>query len=243
MSRHGQLMAAVLSCGPNASVSHGSAGWLWGIVSWRERIDLVVPHHVLRRRPDIHLHRRVGFDASDVIRIEGVPATEPIDTVIDLACHRSESELARIVREADRLDLVDPEALRSALDEIPRRPGIGRLRRLLDSETFALTDSELERRFLRLVRNAGLPRPETQVWLNGLRVDFYWPELGLVVETDGLRYHRTPGQQKEDHLRDQTHIAAGLTALRFAATQIRHEPARTAATVKEVVSRLQAEAR
>lgn len=150
-------MAAVLSCGPNASVSHGSAGWLWGIVPWTERIDLVVPHRVMRRRPDIHLHRRVGFDPSGV-RIAGVPVTDPVDTVIDLACHRSESELARIVREADRLDLVDPEGLRSALDGISRRPGIGRLRRLLDSETFALTDSELEHRFLRLVRNAGLPR-------------------------------------------------------------------------------------
>jgi very-short-patch-repair endonuclease len=183
------------------------------------------------------------FDSSNIARVEGIPVTKPIDTVIDLACHASDSQLARIVRETDRLDLIDPERLRSALDEIPRRPGIGRLRKLLDSETFAPTDSELERDFRRLVRRAGLPRPETQVWVNGFRVDFYWPKLGLVVETDGLRYHRTAGQQKEDHLRDQTHTAAGLTALRFAATQIRHEPARTTAILREVVSRLQADAR
>ena len=37
---------------------------------------------------------------------------------------------------------------------------------------------------------AGDPGP-----VNGFRVDFYWPDLGLVVETDGLRYHRTPAQQ------------------------------------------------
>ena len=33
--------------------------------------------------------------------------------------------------------------------------------------------------------------PLTSQRLNGFRVDFFWPELGLVVETDGLRYHRT----------------------------------------------------
>jgi hypothetical protein len=70
-----------------------------------------------------------------------------------------------------RLDLADPETVRSALDLLPRRPGVGRLRGLLDPETFALTDSELESRFLRLVHAAGLPRPETQAWLNGYRVD------------------------------------------------------------------------
>jgi very-short-patch-repair endonuclease len=30
--------------------------------------------------------------------------------------------------------------------------------------------------------------------VNGFKVDFFWPELGLVVETDGWRYHRTPGR-------------------------------------------------
>lgn len=109
---------------------------------------------------------------------------------------------------------------------------------LLDSDTFALTDSELERRFFRLVRDADLPLPKTQVWLNGYRVDFHWPELGLVVETDGLQYHRTPSQQKRDRLRDQTHVAAGLTALRFTAAQVRFEPRETMATLIAVTSRL-----
>ena len=36
----------------------------------------------------------------------------------------------------------------------------------------------------------------------------------LVVETDGLRYHRTPAQQSRDRRRDQAHTAAGLTPLR-----------------------------
>jgi very-short-patch-repair endonuclease len=45
------------------------------------------------------------------------------------------------------------------------------------------------------------------------------------VETDGLRYHRTPAQQAADRRRDQAHVAAGLTQLRFTHGQVRYEPA------------------
>jgi very-short-patch-repair endonuclease len=48
-------------------------------------------------------------------------------------------------------------------------------------------DPTLERRFLAIVRHAGLPAPETQQIVNGFRVDFFWPEVELVAETDGLR--------------------------------------------------------
>ena len=109
---------------------------------------------------------------------------------------------------------------------------------MLDAQTFTLTDSELERRFIALVKAAGLPVPQTQAWLNGFRVDFYWPDLGLVVETDGLRYHRTPAQQKKDRLRDQTHAAAGLTTLRFTAGQVRFERRQVMATLVAVAVRL-----
>ena len=60
--------------------------------------------------------------------------------------------------------------------------------------------------------------------VNGFEVDFYWPDLGLVVETDGWRYHRTPSAQTRDALRDQTHTAAGLTPLRFSHCQVKYEP-------------------
>ncbi len=101
-----------------------------------------------------------------------------------------------------------------------------------------LSDSEPERRFLPVARTAGLPKPLTRRLVNGFRVDFYWPDLGLVVETDGLRYHRTPAQQAKDRVRDQTHTAAGLTPLRFTHAQIAFEPARVAATLTAVGERL-----
>ena len=58
-----------------------------------------------------------------------------------------------------------------------------------------------------------------------------------MVETDGLRYHRTPAQQARDRVRDQTHTAAGLTPLRFTHSQIRHEPRRVIAVLRSVAGR------
>jgi very-short-patch-repair endonuclease len=115
---------------------------------------------------------------------------------------------------------------------------VARLRTLLDAQTFRMTDSELERRFLPIVEGLGMGRPQTQVFLNGFRVDFFWPDLGLVVETDGLRYHRTPAQQARDRLRDQAHAAAGLTTLRFTHRQVRYEPRHVRRTLEAVADRL-----
>jgi very-short-patch-repair endonuclease len=89
-----------------------------------------------------------------------------------------------------------------------------------------------------IARRAGLPRPQTQVHLSRPRVDFHWPELGLVVEVDGLRYHRTAAQQLEDRRRDQAHAAAGRTQLRFAHAQVKFEAGHVAATLSSVAARL-----
>ena len=141
------------------------------------------------------------------------------------------------MNEADKLDLVTPEELRKVLDDVPRLPGLVALRDLLDRGTFVLTDSELERLFLPIARSAGLSPPETGVILHGFKVDFHWPALGLVVETDGLRYHRTPAQQAKDRLRDQVLTAAGLTTLRFTHWQVRHVPHHVRATLVAVATR------
>ncbi len=116
-----------------------------------------------------------------------------------------------MVNEADKRDLVDPEALRIALDDYAGEPGVKPLRTLLDRLTFRLSDTELEVLFRPIAAQAGLPVPLTKEMVNGFEVDFYWPDLGLVVETDGWRYHRTPSAQTRDALRDQTHTASGLT--------------------------------
>jgi very-short-patch-repair endonuclease len=61
-----------------------------------------------------------------------------------------------------------------------------------------------------------------------------------VVETDGLRYHRTPAQQTRDRIRDQAHTAAGLVPLRFSHAQVRYEPKRVTSILTATVARIQA---
>ena len=143
------------------------------------------------------------------------------------------------MNEADRLGLVDPPTLRAGLDVHRGEPGVRTLRTLLDRRTFRLTRSKLERLFLPLAEQVGLSVPLTKQWVNGFEVDFYWPDLGLVVETDGLQYHRTPAQQARDHLRDQAHAVAGLTPLRFTHEQVRYEPAHVRAALLAVTRRLE----
>lgn len=236
---YGWWMAAVLSCGDEALLSHGAAAALWRLRPVPARIDVVVPATLARRRPGIHVHRRSGLDATHCRIVAGIPVTDVVSTLLDLASCEPLGQVERAVNDADRLDLIDPEALRAAIDPLSaKRPGRACLCALLDSQTFSPTDSELERRFLRLVRQAGLSPPETQARVNGFRVDFYWPDLGLVVEADGLRYHRTPAQQRKDRLRDQAHTVAGLTPLRFTAAQIRYEADRVHEALTAVVTRL-----
>lgn len=236
VGQKGRWMAAVLSCGSGALLSHRSAAALWGLLEPPKGIDVVVPRGTRRRRPGITAHRRTDLRPEHRRQIDGIPVTDPVSTLVDLASCVPDGQLERAINEADRLDLVDPETLRLAIESLPRRPGLARLRGLLDRK--ALVDSGLERRFLRLIRPLELPAPHTQAWVNGFRADFYWPHLGLVVETDGLRYHRTPSQQASDRRRDQAHAAAGLTTLRFAEEQIRYEPEGVRATLAAVAGRL-----
>lgn len=81
-----------------------------------------------------------------------------------------------------------------------------------------------------------MAEPKTQQRVKGFRVDFHWPELGLIVETDGLRYHRTPQQQGRDRARDQALIAAGFTVLRFTHAQVTYEPDHVAETLRAVAN-------
>jgi very-short-patch-repair endonuclease len=239
LTRRGVWMAAVLAAGPGALLSHRSAAALWAIRTHpnQAEIEVTVPP-TGRRPPGLRVHRRGSIGGADRVVHQGIPVTAPVRTLIDLGTCLTAPELETAVNEADKLDLVDPETLRTALDSRPRRPGAAGLRRVLDRRTFVLTDSELERRFLPLVRRARLLRPLTGVRVNGFKVDFYWPELGLVVETDGLRYHRTPAQQAMDRERDQAHTAAGLTPLRFTYAQVAFEPIRVVATLTAVADRL-----
>ncbi len=159
-------------------------------------------------------------------------------TLVDVASELSLLRLERAVNEADKLDLIDPEGLRHALDRYTGAPGVRPLRNLLDKRTFRLSDSDLEIFFRPIATAAGLPAPLSKQFLNGFEVDFFFPTLGLVVETDGLRYHRTPSTQARDARRDRAHILAGMTPIRFTHYEIKHEPSRVQAELDRAATLL-----
>jgi len=73
--------------------------------------------------------------------------------------------------------------------------------------------------------------------LYGHRVDFFFRADKLVVETDGLRYHRTATQQKKDRLRDQELTANGLRVVRFTHGQIKYESDHVAGVLRRLSSK------
>jgi hypothetical protein len=232
-------MAAVLACGEGAALSHRSAAALWDI--GRERgamVDVSVRRRYECRRPGIRARGRPSLPAQDIVMQRQIPVTCPARTLLDLATELDDPALERAVNEADKRDLIDPDALRDSLEDFAGEPGVRALRTLLDRHTFRLSDSKLELLFRPIAAAAGLPPPLTKAAVNGFEVDFFWPGLGLVVETDGLRYHRTPSAQARDHLRDQTHTAAGFTPLRFTHRQVKYEPQYVRSTLKSTADRL-----
>lgn len=237
-------MAALLACGDGAVLSHSSAAALWRIgKEQRGLVELSLPSSSRRRHPGLRIHRRPSLNLQrDLTREYGIPVTTPVQTLIDMSLRLDRAGVERMINEADKYNLAHPPQLREALDERAGEKGAAKLRFILDRRTFRLTKEELERRFLPLARQAGLPTPLTGQFVNEFEVDFYWPELGLVVETDGLRYHRTPAEQARDRLRDQAHTAAGLTPLRFTHEQVRYEPDHVLAVLRTTAGMLAARA-
>jgi predicted transcriptional regulator of viral defense system len=162
VGQHGRWMAAVLACGAPAVLSHRSAAALWGI--WREAqsIEVSIPAARIRRRPGIRVYRRANLELADIGRHHGIPVTQPICTLVDLAARLPAAQLEAAVNEADKLGLVDPEALRAGLDGRAERRGAPALRKLLDRPSFALTTRSWSAGSCRSGdgRGSGSPRPD-----------------------------------------------------------------------------------
>jgi very-short-patch-repair endonuclease len=221
----GRWMAAVLACGDDAVLSHRSAAELWGI-GYEEsgRIDVSIRRRSKITRRGVLVRARPKLAEPSVVRRFGIPVTHPVQTLIDLATELKPMRLERAVNQADVHDLVDPETLRRSLDAFVGVPGVKTLRTMLDRHTFRLSDSDLEILFRPLARAAAFPSPLSKHWVLGYEVDFFFPDHGLIVKTDGLRYHRTPAQQARMVKRDQKHAAAGFRVLRFTHWQVAYAP-------------------
>ena len=191
-------MAAALTCGDDAVLSHRSAAALLGIGSELPgRIDVSVPRRCELRRSGLLIRGRPSLAAGDLDFSDGIPVTSPTRTLIDLTTELDIIAVERAVNDADKRNLVDPESLRVALDRYTGEPGVRSLRKLLDKLTFRLSDSDLEIYFRRIVKAARLPMPLSKQRVNGFEVDFFWPDFSLVVETDGCAITARPQLKRE----------------------------------------------
>jgi very-short-patch-repair endonuclease len=219
----GRLMAAVLSCGNGAAVSHYAAGALQGLLKERgPRVDVTVPGSGGRRLRGALIIHRGALPDGEVTNVDGIPVTSPARTVRDLAGFLPRRQLERVIDEANylRLDLSDlrprrgcrgSQLLNGILAE--HQPGTTRTR------------SELEERMLDLLHSQRLPTPEINADVEGYEVDFVWHDHGLIVETDGWRAHGTRAAFERDRRRDADLVSAGWRVLRFSYKRLEREPA------------------
>jgi hypothetical protein len=229
----GRRLAAVLACGPGAALSHRSAADHWGLLrTERTRVDVTTPR-TRRAIPGIDLHRSRSLDARDTTTHEAIPITTVARTLLDVAATVRHQRLERALAQAERLQLYDHGAITDVLERANGHRGRTALARAVRSEP-KLTRSELEAKFLRLVRRAGLPEPDANTSLDapdhpGLEVDFYWPAHRLVVETDGWDTHKTKAAFKSDRRKDAALTSVGYRVMRFTYDDVVYD----AATVVE----------
>jgi hypothetical protein len=79
-------LSAVLACGPSARASHRTAASLWDIAPRPDAalpVEVKVPGHKVIRRPGIRAYRVRGLEAHAFATVHGVPATDPVQTLLD----------------------------------------------------------------------------------------------------------------------------------------------------------------
>jgi very-short-patch-repair endonuclease len=216
----GRLWAAVLATG--GVLSHRSAAAVWDLRP-APRANEVTTLRAGHSRHGITVHR-IRLDPSEITRTDDdLPITKPMRTLLDLATTLTPFYLERAVHRAAELRLLDASLVPS------QRRGARRLRTALQSLEHhkpQLTRSELEERFLKLVFDHDLPRPLTNVRVNGHTVDAYWPHARLIVELDSHEWHLNPQAFETDRRRDIDHVTAGDRVIRLTARRLTPTTAR-----------------
>lgn len=115
------------------------------------------------------------------------------------------------------------------------------LRALLgEGSAHSFTRSEAERRFLELLRSAGLPPAHTNVPQGPFELDFFWPDLNVAVEVDGFAFHRSRAQFENDRRKDAWLLTRGIRMIRVTWRQITREPIVVAVQVGQALALAQA---
>jgi hypothetical protein len=229
ISREGHWMAAVLAGGAEAFLSHRSNAVLYELRSRGGRlIDITVPGRSRGHHDGLFIHRSTTLSPADVTTVDGIPCTTVARTLLDLAAVLPRRAIERAADQAEIAGTFDLAALVDQLERHPRHRGARVLAAVLDTHAIGQTATvnEFEEAFLAIVRRAGLPDPEVNVWLvlpdgePAIRVDFLWRAQRLAVETDGRRSHGTRLAFERDRRRDQRLTVARFRPVRVTRRQV-----------------------
>ncbi len=229
-------MAAVGACGPNALLSHSSAGWLWGLLPTLSLpVEVVVPRRG-RSRPGIRVHHAPCLAADEGTSEERIRVTTIPRTFLDLAATGSRRRLESTIERAQRLGRLDLIAIDSLLRQRWGDPGTRRLREALELyRPSVFSRSRAELLFLDLVKKAGLPRPALNHFVAGYEIDAYWEAERFAVEVDGWSTHRTRAAFERDPVRQEDLKLVDIDSIRITARRIEREPGAIAERLRRLL--------
>ncbi len=154
-----------------------------------------------------------------------IPVTSLPRTLLDLAATVRFDWLEKLVERSEELGLFDLEAVEDLLARTVGHHGHRRLRRAIALyKPTSFTRSGLEKRFLELVIQAGLPQPRTNYVEHGFELDCYWPEFRFVVELDVYETHGTRAAFERDRQRQEDLLLVGIGMTRVTGPRLEREP-------------------
>jgi hypothetical protein len=237
----GRWMAAVLAFGPEAVLSHRSAGQLWGLVPRSSIAPEVTRRKHAEGRPRLMVHRG-SLMADEVGTRWGIPVTSVARTMFDLAAMLDEREVERAWNEMEVREYRVRLSIPALLERYPGRKGAVLLARLAGRKALpvGITRNELEEAFLALVDRFDLPRPRMNVHL-AIRDRFYeidclWEDRKVAIELDGGGAHGTRRAFESDRERDRILTAERFTTARLTWHQITETPAEVAADLQLILT-------
>lgn len=205
----------------------GAAALLWLGVEVPEvlKAEFLVPRS-LRSIPNwMTIHTTTQWDPADVLSHNGVRTTTATRAILDYATSMpTAAQLEVAIDSAIKLRRTTQLRLARRLETL-RGTGRHGVRLLSELLLDSGGESYLERRFLRLLRTAGLPRPDCQVIFrdNGqrvARVDFSFPATKTVVEVSGRLGHTSDRDRQRDARRRNRLQQMGSTVLEFTTADV-----------------------
>jgi very-short-patch-repair endonuclease len=235
------LLAACFEAGHVAVASHRSAAWLWELAGEPSRHAVTVPRGRYAQVSFADVHRSLDYPTR-VSERRGIPVTNPLRTLVDVASVATEDELDDIVDRSLASRLVTLVGILAEIDRVARqgRAGVGPLRRSLRNRGLvgAPNPSVLESKLLRLLHANGIVPLGVEVKMgpNGrYRIDVLLTPK-IVVEVDGFASHHTPEQKAEDERRRNRLRLSGLFVLVYTWRDVTYDYFRVVSEIRQALA-------